>query len=48
MQARLPVYLFIPANDWDRLQSMVSVPTRVIGRQHDMYHHTDVLVVTNR
>ena len=48
LQTRLPVYLFIPLDDWRRLEKTIDTPVRVIGRQHDMYHHTEVVVVTNR
>jgi 4-amino-4-deoxy-L-arabinose transferase-like glycosyltransferase len=48
LQSRLPVYVFIPLEDWQRLESTITTPTRMIGRQQDMYHHTEVIVVTNR
>ena len=46
--SRLPVYVFMPLDDWQRLESKIGGSTRIIGRQHDMYHHTAVVVVTNR
>jgi 4-amino-4-deoxy-L-arabinose transferase-like glycosyltransferase len=48
LMSRLPVYVFIPLEDWQRIESTVAASTRIIGRQHDMYHHTEVVVVTNR
>jgi 4-amino-4-deoxy-L-arabinose transferase-like glycosyltransferase len=44
----VPVYLFLPAEDWERLGAMAPATARVLGRQRDMYHHRDVVVVTNR
>ena len=44
---RLPVYLFMPAEDWQRLQSTLP-GAHVVARQYDMYHHADLVVVTNR
>ncbi len=48
LMSRLPVYLFIPLEDWRRIEGNMAASTRIIGRQHDMYHHTEVVVVTNR
>jgi 4-amino-4-deoxy-L-arabinose transferase-like glycosyltransferase len=48
LQSRLPVYVFIPLDDWQRLQSKMDGSIRLIGRQYDLYHHTEVVVVTNR
>jgi 4-amino-4-deoxy-L-arabinose transferase-like glycosyltransferase len=48
LMSRLPVYLFIPLEDWRRIEIRLAASTRIIGRQHDMYHHTEVVVVTNR
>lgn len=45
---RLPVYLFLPAADWQRLEPSLGGSARVVGRQYDLYHHADVVVVTNR
>jgi len=45
---RLPVYLFLPAKEWQRLEPALGKAARVVGRQHDMYHHVEVVVVTNR
>jgi 4-amino-4-deoxy-L-arabinose transferase-like glycosyltransferase len=43
-----PVYLFVSAADWRRLEGRVTVPFRVVGRQREMYRHCEVLVLTNR
>ena len=48
LQSRLPVYVFIPLGDWQRMESQVGASVRIIGRHYDMYHHTEVVVVTNR
>jgi len=45
---RLPVYLFLPLADWERLEKKLDTNLRVIARHHDMYHHTEVVVLTNR
>ena len=45
---RLPVYLFLPASDWERLRSQHGGSVRVVGRQYDFYHHTEIVVVTNQ
>jgi 4-amino-4-deoxy-L-arabinose transferase-like glycosyltransferase len=44
----LPVYLFVPAPVWERLQTQVPGPHRLLGRQRDLYRGYDVVVVTNR
>lgn len=43
----VPVYLFLPGDDWKQLASRFP-STRVIGRQYDLYHHAEFVVVTNR
>ncbi len=48
LQSRRPVYVFMPLEDWQRLKDMTGGSARIIGRQHDMYHHTQIVVVTNR
>ena len=47
LQYRLPVYLFLPLEDWQRLQGSLQGLGRVVGQQQDMYHHGDIVVVTN-
>ena len=44
----LPVYLFMSANDWNLLEPRLKDLCRVVGRHRDFYHHTEVVVVTNR
>jgi 4-amino-4-deoxy-L-arabinose transferase-like glycosyltransferase len=44
----LPVYLFMPAATWERMEERLTMPHRVIGRHHDLYRNCDVLVITNR
>ena len=48
LKSRLPVYVFMPLEVWQRLESALRGSARVIGQQPDMYHHTEVVVVTNR
>jgi 4-amino-4-deoxy-L-arabinose transferase-like glycosyltransferase len=48
LQSQLPVYVFIPLDDWQRLESKTGGSARIVGRQYDLYHHTEVVVVTNR
>jgi hypothetical protein len=44
----LPVYLFVPAAVWQRLESKVQGPHRLLGRNVDLYRRFDVVVVTNQ
>jgi 4-amino-4-deoxy-L-arabinose transferase-like glycosyltransferase len=44
----LPAYLFVPAAEWEQLQSRVSVPYRLLARHYDLYRHCQVFVITNR
>jgi len=48
MKTGVRVYLFIPANDWQRLQPQISIDARIVARHYDLYHHTELVVVTNR
>ena len=48
LQQPMRSFLFIPANDWQRLQPSLAGCGHVVARQHDIYHHVDILVVTNR
>jgi 4-amino-4-deoxy-L-arabinose transferase-like glycosyltransferase len=45
---RLPAYLLLPAQEWERVQKDLGTKGRVVGRQYDLYHHAEVVVVTNR
>jgi 4-amino-4-deoxy-L-arabinose transferase-like glycosyltransferase len=46
--ARIPVYLFIPARDLDRLQPRFPAGVHVVARHYDFYHHHEIVVVTNQ
>ncbi|MBI3822627.1 MAG: glycosyltransferase family 39 protein [Planctomycetes bacterium] len=48
LSTRLPVYLFLPLDDWRRIEAQVAGRARLVGRQVDMYHHAEIVVVTNR
>jgi 4-amino-4-deoxy-L-arabinose transferase-like glycosyltransferase len=48
LTSRLRVYVFIPLEDWRRIEGRMAASAHIIGRQHDMYHHMEVVVVTNR
>src|SRR2546423_14453406 len=41
----LPVYLFLPASEWERLRGTLQVPYRELARRPDIYKHDDVVVV---
>lgn len=45
---RVPVYLFMPEKEWQRLEPTVGKTARVVGQQYDLYHHVDMVVVTNQ
>jgi 4-amino-4-deoxy-L-arabinose transferase-like glycosyltransferase len=47
LQYRLPVFLFLPLEDWQRVEKSLGNAAHVVGRHHDMYHHTEIVVVTN-
>jgi 4-amino-4-deoxy-L-arabinose transferase-like glycosyltransferase len=44
----LPVYLFMPASVWKRVEARVREPHHLLARHYDLYRHCDVVVVTNR
>jgi hypothetical protein len=48
LRTALPVYLYLPAPVWERLQGQTTVSCRVVGRQRDLYRRHEVVVVTNR
>ncbi|MBI2804737.1 MAG: glycosyltransferase family 39 protein [Planctomycetes bacterium] len=48
LQSRLPVYVFIPMRDWQNLETSRRRYGRIIGRHYDMFHHTEIVVVTNQ
>jgi hypothetical protein len=48
LKAGVRVYLFIPSKDWQRFETQIATPTQIVARHYDFYHHTELLVVTNR
>jgi 4-amino-4-deoxy-L-arabinose transferase-like glycosyltransferase len=48
LRCTLPVYLFLPGSEWDRLKEKVVGPHRLLGRHHDLYRGYDVVLITNR
>jgi hypothetical protein len=46
--APLRVYLFIPLEEWQRMAPSLQGAGRIVGQHEEMYHHTQVVVVTNR
>jgi hypothetical protein len=44
----LPVYLFLPRSDWNRLAAQATMPHRVVAVHREMYRAGEVVVVTNR
>jgi 4-amino-4-deoxy-L-arabinose transferase-like glycosyltransferase len=44
---KIPVFLFLPEEQWQQLQSKVSRPCQVVGRHRDLYHNCTVVVVRN-
>ena len=44
----VPVYLFLPADEWRQLESKLPPSARVVGRHYDLYHHAEFVVLTNR
>jgi 4-amino-4-deoxy-L-arabinose transferase-like glycosyltransferase len=44
----LPVYVFLPASEWEHLRPTVDVPCRELARHADLYKRDDVVVITNR
>jgi hypothetical protein len=44
----LPVFVFLPAAEWERLQPTVRVTWRELAREFDLYTRREVVVITNR
>jgi hypothetical protein len=42
------VHLFLPAEEWERLQPLVPAPCRLVAQHHDLYRHCQVVLVKNR
>jgi 4-amino-4-deoxy-L-arabinose transferase-like glycosyltransferase len=47
LQAPVPVYLFLPADVWDRLPSSASGKSRLLARHRCLYSNREIVVVTN-
>jgi 4-amino-4-deoxy-L-arabinose transferase-like glycosyltransferase len=48
LNSRLPVYVFVPLQDWRPVEHVLGLSTRIIGRQYDIYRGAEIVVVTNR
>ncbi len=48
LESRLHVMVFIPREHWQGLEKTMGGSVRVLGRQYDMYHHAEIIVLTNR
>jgi 4-amino-4-deoxy-L-arabinose transferase-like glycosyltransferase len=44
----IPVFVFLPASEWERLRPAIAEPCRELARHPDLYRHDDVVVITNR
>jgi 4-amino-4-deoxy-L-arabinose transferase-like glycosyltransferase len=44
----LPVYVFLPISEWERVRASVTVPWRELGRRPDLYKRDDVIAIYNR
>jgi 4-amino-4-deoxy-L-arabinose transferase-like glycosyltransferase len=44
----LPVFVFLPVSEWERIKDSVDVPWRELARRPDLYKHEEVVVVTNQ
>jgi 4-amino-4-deoxy-L-arabinose transferase-like glycosyltransferase len=47
LRCPLPVYLFLPAGVWEKLEKQVPGPHRLLARHYDIYRHCEVVVVSN-
>ncbi|MCC6418380.1 MAG: glycosyltransferase family 39 protein [Gemmataceae bacterium] len=48
LRCPIPVYLFLPAGQWEHLAPTAGGPCRIVGRHRDLYRACEVIVVTNR
>jgi 4-amino-4-deoxy-L-arabinose transferase-like glycosyltransferase len=48
LRCPLPVYLFLPKSEWERLEENAPSPHRVLGQRYDLYRGYEVIVVTNQ
>jgi hypothetical protein len=44
----LPVFVFLPASEWERLRPSLGDACHEVGRRPDLYKRQDVVVVANR
>ncbi|HMF19990.1 MAG TPA: glycosyltransferase family 39 protein, partial [Gemmataceae bacterium] len=44
----VPVFLFVPENDWVEIEKSFRTPHRVVARHYDLYHAYHVVVVSNQ
>jgi hypothetical protein len=48
LRQALPVYLFLPRSDWNRVAAQATMPHRAVAVHREMYRAGEVVVVTNR
>jgi hypothetical protein len=48
LECPLPAFLFLPAPAWERLESKVATPCRLVARHWDLYRNCEVVVISNR
>jgi 4-amino-4-deoxy-L-arabinose transferase-like glycosyltransferase len=48
LRCPLPVYLFLPATVWEKLEASVNGPCHLLARHSDLYRRCEVVVVRNR
>jgi 4-amino-4-deoxy-L-arabinose transferase-like glycosyltransferase len=48
LRCHVPVFLFLPAEDWETMRHQAPPGWRERGRHPDFYHHTEVVVISNR
>jgi hypothetical protein len=47
LRTPLPVYLFLPAEKWDRLKALAPPSSRLVARHGDLYEGREIVLVTN-
>jgi 4-amino-4-deoxy-L-arabinose transferase-like glycosyltransferase len=48
LRCPLPVYLFVPATVWEKLEARIGGPYHLLARHGDLYRRCEVVVVANR
>lgn len=48
LDARLPVYLFLPLGEWRRLEGNLAGKGRIVAQGYDLHLNADLVVVCNR